>query len=187
MITMANEFWLKGRWIQTFSGKQFWPTNPKVEDIDIVDIAHALSMQCRYGGHCRRFYCVAEHSVHVSDALPQELKLWGLLHDASEAYLVDIPRPIKPFLSNYVELEAQLMAAVVKRFGLTDELPMPAAVKEVDNRILFDEREQNMTVPPSAWDFELEPLGIQLKYWDPAMAERVFLDTFDHLTGRSWA
>ena len=84
-----------GDWIQTMSGVIFYPLDPRPEEIRIEDIAHALSHQCRFAGHCREFYSVAEHSVRVSRELPQEFMLWGLLHDASEAYLVDLPRPIK--------------------------------------------------------------------------------------------
>src|ERR1039457_118422 len=81
--------------IGTFSGLRFWPLDPNPEKILIDDIAHALAHQCRFGGHASRFYSVAEHSVHVSRLCPPEDALWGLLHDASEAYLVDLPRPLK--------------------------------------------------------------------------------------------
>lgn len=174
--------WLAGDWIQTFTGAQFWPCSPRVEDIDIEDIAHALSLQCRYMGHCQNFYSVAEHCVLVSDSLPPKWKLWGLLHDAAEAYLVDMARPIKPFLTNYKELEDQLMHAVVEKFGLEPIFPMPDEVKAVDNRILFDERAQNLKAPPTPWNNELQPLGVTLKLWAPKMAEAVFLDTFDKLS-----
>ena len=80
-----------GSWLQTYTGIQFWPLDPRPEEIDIQDIAHALSLLCRFNGHCQRFYSVAEHSVHVSTILAPEFGLWGLLHDAAEAYLSDIP------------------------------------------------------------------------------------------------
>jgi uncharacterized protein len=98
-----------GDWIQTYTGKQFWPLSPLPEDIVIEDIAHALSMQCRFGGHVRTFYSVAQHSVHVSLLVEPQYALWGLLHDAAEAYLVDLPRPIKKFSEMgllYQEIEA---------------------------------------------------------------------------------
>ena len=81
--------------IGTFSGLRFWPLAPNLEKILVEDIAHALAHQCRFGGHASRFYSVAEHSVHVSQLCLPEHALWGLLHDASEAYLVDLPRPLK--------------------------------------------------------------------------------------------
>ncbi|MBF0612521.1 MAG: hypothetical protein HQL55_15470, partial [Magnetococcales bacterium] len=77
-------------WIQTFTGRQFWPLAPVLEHIHVQDIAHALSLLCRFNGHCQKFYSVAEHSLHVATILPPELAGWGLLHDASEAYLADL-------------------------------------------------------------------------------------------------
>lgn len=180
---MTEKPWLTGDWIQTFTGKQFWPTNPRIIDIDIRDIAHALSMMCRYNGHCQRFYSVAEHCVHVSDHCLPEYRLWGLLHDASEAYLCDIPRPIKPALTNYLQLEAQLMDAVIQRFGLEPTLPMPPSVKDIDTRILFDERDQNMLKPPKDWTDEgSKRLGVKIGNWPPHVAETMFLRAFYDLT-----
>ena len=82
----------KGDWMQTHSGIQFWPLDPRPEDILIEDIAHALSNQCRFAGHCCFHYSVAQHSVLVSENVPAQDAMWGLLHDAGEAYLVDLPR-----------------------------------------------------------------------------------------------
>jgi hypothetical protein len=76
----------------TFSGLRFWPLDPEPEKILIADIAHALAHQCRFGGHASKFYSVSENSVHVSRRCAPEDALWGLLHDASEAYLVELPR-----------------------------------------------------------------------------------------------
>jgi hypothetical protein len=94
-----------GDWIQTYSGRQFWPLDPRVEDVHLEDIAHALSNVCRYTGHVREFYSVAEHSVHVSWSCEPEDALWGLLHDASEAYLADMARPVKQNMPVYVAAE----------------------------------------------------------------------------------
>jgi len=173
-----------GDWMQTFSGRQFWPLDPRPEEIFIEDIAHALSMACRYAGHCKRFYSVAEHSVLVSWHLPRELRLWGLLHDASEAYLVDVPRPLKPSLPGYYDLEAAVMAQVCERFGLPVE--MPPRVKEIDNRILVDESQQNMAPCVVPWNLPYQPLGIRLKYWSPAEAEQEFLEMFWTLATPEW-
>src|SRR5690606_29748913 len=97
----------KGDWMQTFTGRRFWPLDPRPDEICIEDIAHALSMQCRYAGHCLSFYSVAEHSVLLSQHVAEPFRRWALLHDASEAYLVDVPRPIKGDLSNYRAVEAR--------------------------------------------------------------------------------
>jgi hypothetical protein len=85
----------RGDWMQTFTGRAFYPLDPRPEDIDPVDIAHALSLICRYGGHSSRFYSVAEHCVLMSHAVAPEHALWALLHDATEAYLGDMIRPLK--------------------------------------------------------------------------------------------
>ena len=86
---------LKDRYLSTYTGKKFYPYDPRPEQICIEDIAHGLSMLCRFAGQCRFFFSVAEHSIAVAHLLPANLKLFGLLHDASEAYLVDLPRPVK--------------------------------------------------------------------------------------------
>lgn len=83
------------RRIRTYTGILFDPFHPKIEDINIYDIAHALSNECRYAGHCSKFYSVAEHSVIISKLCSEENALTGLLHDGSEAYVKDLPRPIK--------------------------------------------------------------------------------------------
>lgn len=169
-----------GDWMQTFTGRQFWPLDPRADEIEITDIAHALSMACRYAGHCTRFYSVAEHSVLLSRSVPQPFKLWALLHDAAEAYVVDVPRPLKPYLAGYREIEERVMSAVCERFGL--DPTMPPVVKEADNRILVDERAQVMS--PCAVDWNLAdntPLGVQVFGWSPAEAEAAFLAAFDAL------
>jgi hypothetical protein len=123
----------KGDWIQTFSGVEFYPFDPLPSEILIEDIAHALSMQCRYAGHVRRFYSVAEHCVRVAELLPIEDRLWGLLHDASEAYLVDLPRPIKRHSEIgrlYREAEAVLMESICDRFNLAPVEPDSVGVAD---------------------------------------------------------
>jgi hypothetical protein len=125
--------------IGTSSGLRFWPLDPDPAKILIEDIAHALAHQCRFGGHASRFYSVAEHSVHVSQLCLPEHALWGLLHDASEAYLVDLPRPLKqlPEFAAYREAERRLQRAVAVRFGLSEE--QPASVTEADDTMLWIE------------------------------------------------
>jgi hypothetical protein len=168
-------------WMQTYSGKRIWIDDIRPEDIDIRDIAHALAMQCRYAGHCVQFYSVAEHSVLLANYVAPEHAMWALLHDASEAYLVDIPRPIKPFLANYYDLEANVMAAVCGRFGLKIG-GMPKPVKEADNRIIADEYRRNMfSVPGLEWEDYQHPLGIELQLWSPDEAELQFLEAYDRL------
>ncbi|HYI27587.1 MAG TPA: phosphohydrolase [Bradyrhizobium sp.] len=171
----------RGDWMQTFTGKQFWPLDPRASEIDIVDIAHALSLACRYAGHVRHFYSVAEHCVLLAGWVPPEARLWALLHDASEAYLVDVPRPLKPFLPGYREAEAAVMAVVAQKFGLGPD--MPGIVAEGDNRILHDERAQAMRPCVAEWDLPGHGLGVRLNFWSPWTAEEQFLALFETLTG----
>src|SRR6266516_3714044 len=108
------------------SGKWFNVFDPKPEDIDLKDIAHALANQCRFTGHVREFYSVAQHSVLVSQFCDASDAQWGLLHDASEAYLSDIARPIKKhpdFGPFYLKVEDGLTAAIMKAFDLTKDIP----------------------------------------------------------------
>jgi hypothetical protein len=165
-----------GDWMATYSGGRFHPLTPKVEDISIVDIAHALSLQCRYAGHTNVLYSTAEHCIHIASVLPDELKLWGLLHDASEAYLVDIPRPLKRYLPDYREIERRVMDVICDSFNLCRQ--EPALVRELDDRIIENERRELMTAS-DGWDANREPLpGVTIYAWSPAQAEQRFLCDF---------
>lgn len=167
-----------GDWMQTFTGLKFWPLDPRADDVDIRDIAHSLSMQCRYGGHSLRFYSVAEHSVLMARAVSQGNAMWALLHDAAEAYLADVPRPLKRHLAGYKDAENKVMAAICEHFDMP--ATMPREVHEADERILSDEVHQNMA--PMPWHARhSNPLGVELQFWDPARAEIYFLDTFRKL------
>lgn len=169
----------RGEWMQTATGRAFYPLDPRPEEIDLYEIASGLSRMCRYGGQIGRleFYSVAEHSVLLSYVVPPELARWALLHDSSEAYIVDVPRPIKPALVGYAQIEDRLMRAVAVRFGL--EWPMPDALKAYDDRILQNERRALWDVPPPRpWvsDAAGAPLpGITVTGWLPFQARNRFL------------
>lgn len=181
-LTVAHD---KGGWMQTYTGGVFWPLKPEQSDIRFEDISSALSKMCRYGGHCTRFYSVAEHCVHVASVVSDKHKLTALLHDASEAYLSDVIRPVKPFLQNYYEIEDRLMKAIADRFGIT--WPLPDEVKRADNAILADERKQNMAfmdVPAEMWGDVLPPLGVTLQFWNPHEAQYQFSTAFYRFGGR---
>ena len=123
-------------WIQTFTGKKFYPQNPTMDSICIEDIAHSLSNQCRFTGHTSAHYSVAQHSVLVSYLCNPENALHGLLHDGSEFALVDVASPIKklPEMIGYRELEKKVQSAIYRRFGLTEQ--EPADVKRADLLVL---------------------------------------------------
>lgn len=168
-----------GDWMQTISGRKFWPIDPRAEEVYIEDIAHALSMMCRFNGHCTRFYSVAEHSVYVSLLVPVEDAAWALLHDASEAYIADIVKPAKPHIEGYKEAESRIMNAVCQSFNLP--LEMPKSVKDADCTILADESEQVMGPKPSDWNLPFKPSGIKIVGYSPSEAKTLFLNRADEL------
>lgn len=170
-------------WIQTYSGRQFWPLAPAPEDVFIEDIAHALSNICRYAGHCRSFYSVAQHSVLVALNCPPEHQLAGLLHDAAEAYIIDMPRPIKhdESMKAYREIEKNLEAVIFDKFGLPN--PLPLIVKRIDDALLTTERRDLMATPPIPWASCHEaPLPEKIEPWSPEFAEKRFLYCYRSLT-----
>lgn len=173
-----------GDWVQVYSGRQFWPLDPRPDEIDIEDIAHSLAHQCRFAGHTESFYSVAEHSVRVSRIVPEQDALWGLLHDASEAYLVDVPRPIKPSLKGYREIETGVMAAVCVKFGLP--LKMPESVAIADNRLLATEARDLMKRSSVPWSaLNARPLQDRIAPWTSHEAKYEFLELFARLTEAS--
>jgi hypothetical protein len=171
----------KGDWMQTFTGRQFWPLDPRVDEIDIRDIAHSLSQQCRYAGHCDRFYSVAEHSVLMSRYATPVNRLAVLLHDAAEAYLVDVPRPVKKELVGYADIEHLLDLRIAQTFGFN--YPWPEEVKALDDAILHDEKAQLMRPAPVDWCLRGKPLGVDIECWGPFEAEVNFLKVFDRCCG----
>lgn len=169
-------------WIQTHSGRRFCPTNPNPDAIVIQDIAHALSMQCRFSGHSKYFYSVAQHSVLVSYICDSQDALWGLLHDASEAYLVDVPRPIKRSgkFQAYIDFESKMQEAVCRRFGLP--LAEPPSVKKADTALLATEARDLMSPLHSDWTQPCDPLPFLIEPWDHGKAKDRFMKRFFELT-----
>lgn len=176
----------KGDWCQTFSGVQSWPLDMRVEDIKIEDIAHALSQKCRFNGHCTRFYSVGQHSWSVSCMVEPEHALWGLFHDAAEAYLVDLPRPLKqlPEFAWYRALEKQVQLVVCDTFGLQHE--EPASVKYADTVMLMTEKRDIMAPAPAPWGWgqgvPAEPRKEHIAKYDMEQVESMFLARFWELT-----
>lgn len=117
--------------MRTYSGIDFNIDNPRIEDIDIEDIAESLSKQCRFNGHCKGFYSVAQHSILVSEKVNN--KLWGLLHDAAEAYIGDIVSPLKRQLPLVNEIEAKILKLIAQKYNLP--WPIPPEIECVDIRM----------------------------------------------------
>ena len=169
-------------WIQTYTGRQFYPIEPRPEDIDIVDIAHSLAMQCRFNGHCRLFYSVAEHCVRVSRAVSPKFALWGLLHDAAEAYVCDMPRPVKQNLPEFSRMEDRLLEVIIRHYGLA--WPMPAEVRHFDDVLLVTECRDLMLPPPAPWGLSAQPLPGRIDPLPgPSEAEQQFMARFHEITG----
>jgi hypothetical protein len=167
-------------WIQTYTGRKFFPLEPRPEDIDVRDVAHSLAMQCRFNGHCRPFYSVAEHSVRASRILEGRDRLWGLLHDAAEAYISDLPRPLKATAPAFRAAEDRLLEVIVTRFGLP--WPMPAAVADADDVMLATEMRDLMAPTPEPWGLAAAPLAETIVPVGHDEAERLFLARFAALT-----
>lgn len=174
-------------WIQTFSGGRFYPLDPRPDDVKIVDIAHALSLNNRFTGHCARGYTVGEHSLLVVRILMEwgqgpETLMWGLMHDASEAYISDIARPLKvqPEFKFYRDIEKKVMDAIAAHYHL--ELSEPAIVKDADTLALAIEAEALMPMrEKDQWSW-LPPIPKQFMSYKLGKhapeVEEMFLETY---------
>jgi hypothetical protein len=171
---MSAEFFTGEHGI-TYSGKKFWPEFPERSEIDIEDIARALSRLCRFGGHCRFFYSVAQHSVLLANEMPTlELKRIALMHDAPEAYTQDIIRAVKRLLKEYKPIEAGFWKIISTKFNLPLELPQ--IVKDGDNRILLTERHALIS-STARWDLDdlYEPFETPIFPMGPDAAFKAFM------------
>lgn len=169
-------------WIQTYSGIEFDLFRPSSDKILIEDIAHHLSLLCRFTGACREFYSVAEHSIMVSSVLPAEYRLEGLLHDATEAYIGDMSSPVKNLssMSGFRTLESEIRCPISIKFDL--QINVPLAVRDADFRMLETERLQLMRPAPASWFVEApEPYSVLLSCWSPEEAERKYLEMYDSI------
>jgi hypothetical protein len=173
-------------YLQTSSSKHVHPLSPSQDEIDIGDVAHSLSQQCRFLGHTETLYTVAQHCVLVSEMVPPGDALWGLLHDASEAYLCDLPAPIKrdPQMKFYRIAEEAMLTCVARKFGLAPE--MPQSVMRADKVLLATEFRDVTAVHDLAWiiaECGCEPAeSLRITPWPPTVAERRFLARFQELT-----
>lgn len=173
-------------WIQTASGRRYPLLDPQPSDFHIEDIAKALSHVCRFSGHCKTFYSVAQHSVLCSLFVGDSNQaLAALLHDATEAYLADISSPLKHsyVMKEYRFLEKRTEKVLAERFGLP--FPMPPCIKEVDNRMLLTERNNLLGEVLERWGVEIEakPFDYVIEPWSSQRAEYEFLCRYETLGG----
>lgn len=164
--------------IMLAGGTYFDIEDPESSEFTIEDIAHALSNICRFTGHCRTFYSVAQHSVLVSHALPEEHAFAGLMHDAAEALIGDVSTPLKMLLPDYKRIESRIEAVVFARFGLP--LQLPQCVKEADRFLLRTEQRDVMGADTHSWNFTagVQPLTERIQPLPPTEAKALFLARF---------
>lgn len=177
-------------WIQTHTGERIVPAEIRRDQVHIEDIAHALSLKCRFTGHCPAFYSVAQHSVHVAENCPPEAMLAGLLHDAHETYLADLAGPTKLWLRDqgvtlWDSLETWVQSTINLRFNVSLSESITAAVKRADTAMLATEAWMMFGLTRA---YEHWPKGERAAYpkvmvaWEPDTAKGAFLALFRELT-----
>jgi uncharacterized protein len=179
----------RGDFIGLRHGARWYPVHPLPEDVVWPELARALGRLCRWRGHTDTFYSVAQHCIDVSALLPRPLQLWGLLHDAHEAYLGDIPAPLKPYVPTFEGLEDRSMHAIFLRAGIDLEhgdcvqvAEGLQAVKVADLKMLATEA-RDLMGDPKDWRLPISPREERIVAWTPDVAARIWLDTFEFLSG----
>jgi len=201
-------------WIETFSDKKFNILNCLEDDVCIEDIAHSLSMQCRFNGHCDNFYSVAEHSIHVLDVyidllkyidiknMTKQILLFAFLHDASESYLCDLPKPIKPYLKEYKNIENKIQSLIYKKFSVDEDIinnhikyynglenfDINSYLKKADILMLHTEAKQLNLNQDKSWDNseKYEYFHYPIINYSPEEVRFVFLDTYNKIMNRKY-
>ncbi len=171
-----------GYYIRTFTGGKLYWKDVESHDYQIEDIAHALAMKCRWSGHTRKFYSIAQHSVFVSKFVPYTQHLEGLVHDGAEAYMPDFPSPLKWFLLEtgfdaLKKIEKRVQSSIEKKFRLQ---PDHKIVKVADSSALSTEH-RDLMPPGGEADWMGEPDEATLEPVGPEVAERMFLDRYEEI------
>ena len=165
-------------YVATYTGRQFYPLDPQQDQVDIEDIAHGLAYQCRFNGQTRHFYSVAQHSLIVAGLVPKRFRLAALLHDAAEAYMGDMVKPLKQLFPMLSAIEAKVMAAIGARYGITDF--EDRAIKRADLIALAMEKRDLMPNSTEAWGSlkGIAPSPTRITPLSPQEAKALFLEAF---------
>lgn len=173
-----------GDGIRLLSGCLFDYNDPGASEVQIEDIAAALSKVCRFAGHIHQFYSVAQHAINTSRIVTPEHAFDALMHDTAEAFTNDLPTPLKFAVPIFKELETRIESAMGQRFGFN--YPLSDEVKLADLQMLSIEKE-HLKRDYSAWSVlegiditDLEGL-VDLSPMTPVVAERLFLQRYYEL------
>lgn len=172
-------------WLGTNSGKVIDLDTPSWEQINTDDIATGLSHVCRFNGQVKEFYSVAEHCIHVAELVPKEFRLQALLHDASEAYICDVPTPLKQMLGDaYYDVEKRVQHAIGKLYNI-DLINLHAVVKQADRIMLVTEHTYLQKVPAD-WGIEYQGM-IQYPNFKPLhLNPRALAQLYAKLVVEAW-
>lgn len=174
--------------IQTHSGARVSIMDPDPKDITIEDIGWSLAHQCRFAGHCKKFYSVAEHSILVASYLPREIRLEALLHDAAEAYIIDIPSPLKQLLPDYKIFEKRFERAIRTALDLNYLIDDQKNIIKFADKVALATEADNLMRDTSDWEI-LEGFNPQGKIfgYDPYQAYTIFMEKFtDYVEDREY-
>lgn len=181
MGTSADPFGCVKNTIRTRSGRYFDLLDPKPDQFTLEDIAGALSKMCRFGGQIDRFYSVAEHCYHCAalaekDGASLAVRRAALMHDAAEAFVGDVVKPLKIMLPEYDAIERRVELVIVEKFGLEGTVDWPP-VKEIDRAMLIAERRALFSADEVVWTGEklVRQLDVKFVCWPPVLAEQAFL------------
>lgn len=168
-------------YVSTYLGNRFYPLEPRIDDVDIEDIAHGLAYQCRFNGQTNAFYSVAQHSLIVASLVPEELRFAALLHDAAEAYLGDMVKPLKVLLPAFSEIEDNVSRIIGERFGA--DLNHNPIVKQADLIALATEKRDLMPYSVEKWAYLIgvEPMGKVILPMAPDLAKQEFMREFERM------
>jgi uncharacterized protein len=181
--TLRDRHAMNSPYVSTFLGNRFFLTSPHIDDVAIEDIAHGLAYQCRFNGQTSAFYSVAQHSLMVMSLVPEPLHFQALLHDAAEAYLGDMVKPLKQLFPEFGVIESRVMDIIGQRFAI-DLTRLDPAIKRADMVALATEKRDLMPYSTEAWSYleGIEALPDIIEPMGPQAAKEAFLLAFRSLS-----